>query len=1355
MEVNSANESKAAPVMDTSAPGLSSVITLGRNVESDGVADAPPISACLPKQETGAEAFLRAYPDYDGRGVVIGILDTGVDPGAAGLQVTTDGKPKILDIIDCTGSGDVDMSKRAAPEKDEDGNFFVTALSGRKLLLNPEWVAAGGGETAELRLGVKHAYDILPRGLKRRLQRERREAWDKEQGSAVASVTRAITEEKEKPEPTASVLEDLEIQLEELQSFADKYDDSGPVFDCVAFLHAESASWYGYVDTAESGDLRQCKAMRDFDKDREWRSMEGSAALNYGLHFYDDGKTLSIVNDVGAHGTHVAAITAAHHPDAPLLNGVAPGAQIVSLRIGDSRLGSMETGTGIVRALLEAKRIGCHMLNMSYGEAAAVTNKGYFVDLANEVVREHGMLLVGSAGNNGPALSTVGCPGGTTDGYIGVAAYVSPKMAQMLYSSLGADEDASACESQDLSQDNATFEAPVPGVGQNYTWSSVGPAPDGERGVSISAPGGAFTSVPLWTQQRSQLMNGTSMSSPNACGNIALLLSAQMQKGLSFSPPRIRRAIEITAKALDGVNVLKQGHGLLQVGDAYDYLDATSRIKVEDFSFNVEISGAGDNHNGSSSAVSQRGIYLRQPGSISAVQTAMVRVTPVFRKEASNEERVGFEMLAGLESSQPWIVSPEYVVLTHGGNSFDVRIDPTKLPPGVHFGFVKGVDLGTYEGTDLPSTRAPLFEAFVTVIVPHNMAERKSAPAWDYDVQHTIAAGALTRTFLQPPQGATWAEVSISRVDEADTDAKDQDRLMASRLIVLHCLQLLPQHPYREAETQSYLRLYRNDTRTSKVRLEPGHLVEVDVGQYWSSLGVTSVRIGVRFRGVTPTITSPHLQAGCGMLPVELQHDATCPRHERLKPSLVFRTFRRTLAPKSATVVCGGERYLLFDGKSTIHSLVLKYEFKASSSGNVKLSWPTLNDELYESPFVSQLFVLFDANKKLCGCGDAWSDKVSVGKGMHYIHLVIRHHDVKVLKSMEALPCAQIWDLPKGKITCDTYYSRAEAVTSGSRASASVLHPGSRQLLWIREPPRSALAKIKESGDLLGSITYTEDIDGGGKRPSGSRDQVAGWPVTYMVDATLLSSPADRAAGPATADPPVPPEEAYRKAAREAAVKHLKSLVGKEDFPAILELAVADHGEDLQFLVAAVDHKEAVAKKSKTVSSWNEAAEACTQVVSRIDEAEIARHFGIKHDLKDPAAKLEHKQMEKKRESLVKALRTAAGCHVNVHKLEKSEDAKAAFLSTMGELAKWEDVKELKYSDLLYHKHTLEEKKGAALKVLAQVIGHDDPNACKSLSAAEAKTIRSALFAELGWHHIAKQEELSAIVAAPANHAVL
>lgn len=46
-----------------------------------------PIVDFIPRKETQALSFVTNNPEYDGRGTIIAIFDSGVDPGAIGLQV--------------------------------------------------------------------------------------------------------------------------------------------------------------------------------------------------------------------------------------------------------------------------------------------------------------------------------------------------------------------------------------------------------------------------------------------------------------------------------------------------------------------------------------------------------------------------------------------------------------------------------------------------------------------------------------------------------------------------------------------------------------------------------------------------------------------------------------------------------------------------------------------------------------------------------------------------------------------------------------------------------------------------------------------------------------------------------------------------------------------------------------------------------------------------------------------------------------------------------------------------------------------------------------------------------------------
>lgn len=69
------------------------------------------------------------------------------------------------------------------------------------------------------------------------------------------------------------------------------------------------------------------------------------------------------------------------------------------------------------------------------------------------------------------------------------------------------------------------------------------------------------------------MLQGTSMSSPQAAGATALLLSAAKQKHIELPPADLRTALTSTATHIQGVPAHAQGSGLINIVGAWKQIE--------------------------------------------------------------------------------------------------------------------------------------------------------------------------------------------------------------------------------------------------------------------------------------------------------------------------------------------------------------------------------------------------------------------------------------------------------------------------------------------------------------------------------------------------------------------------------------------------------------------------------------------------------------------------------------------------------------------------------------------------------------------------------------------------------------
>jgi len=1296
----------------------------------------------LPKEITQALSFIRKNPEYDGRGTVIAILDTGVDVGAPGLETTSDGKKKIIEAIDCTGSGDVPL--KIIPENEikiNEDSISITGCTGKTLLLNKEWSNPSG----QWKIGMKPLYDLFPKFLLGRIKNERKEAFEKKHHQLIANAENDINNwelnHKNKDKLTEDEImekDDLANRLAVLKEFYKNFDDPGIILDCVVFN--DGNEWKAVIDIDGSGDLRNSTVLSNFNVKYQYLKFGNDDQLNFSINIYDEGETLSIVTVAGSHGTHVAAISSAYYPEKPEQNGIAPGAQIISLKIGDTRLGSMETGAGLTRAAICLSRLKCDLANMSYGEGSNKSNTGSFCELIRDkIVNETGTVFVSSAGNNGPALTTSGSPGGTTEGVISVGAYVTSGMMEAEYSLL-----------------EKVPERP-------YTWSSRGPTEDGDVGVTVYAPGGAITSVPPYTLASSQLMNGTSMSSPNCCGCIALIISALKANNIQYTPYRITKAIQRTAKDIN--NPMKVG--LIQVENAFNDLINFKDDKAQDILFKIEISECNN----------ARGIYIRDIVNANKTTQYTINVKPTFMKvddEILNKQRLEYESKIALVSTVGWIRCPKYLLLNNGGRSFSVQVNPTSLDSGFHF-----TEILAY---DTESEANPLFKIPVTVIKPENKINDNTIDFY-YD-NLKFGSGDIKRLFLSTPKNANFIEI-ILKSKNRDTNAR----------FTLHTIQLLNQRCYNTCEYDISFNLNSNsldDTQEQKFTKSypviPNTVIEICLAQFWSSLGESNISLEVHFHSILVN-DSPYGDIILKESDFINGIDLIAPlRKEGLNISCSLNTLSRSIKPSEELITAMKSRDVLPDTKQILQ-LVLTYEFKLSENANVNIRFPSLNNYIYDSAHEGLFIIIYDANKKVVAYRDIFTKNQKLSKGEYTVKLQILSKSIELLERIKSMAMIVDQSLPKGKEVNVTFFRDIISALNNKSAGygSKVLANNERRPLFI----------IPGNGNYTRPKDLTQDSTLSGElKLTNMKLEKPLFHIKYIIapenkikEKPLISKDIVND-NPENGNNP-DDRNSLKEAIRDLQISYLKKLKGDEltALLAVLEVDYPNHIPLMLEKINIINNKINELSKSldkcddleKSKKIMDEMIENCKELIDQtnkleevIDTKDLSSYYGLKHQkiITESEKKLKADN-DKKKEYLIQALNMKCEAynnlihvtqlkivtdHDNANECENLKKYINESNKAMKDYFAWAEHTDYKYTMAYVKKEELVGRYGNALKALNKYIS-DTP--IGDLSKANIGNVNEAckrrlnILNTLNWKCWSDYEEIQKFLRSPSDYALL
>ncbi len=701
-------------------------------------------------KNTGVEEFLKKYPEYDGRGTIVMILDTGVDGGVEGLLKTSTGEIKVIDVQDFTGEGDIALQE--AEIDDEDGKYFFIS--------DDEQIKVFGADKLPLK-SVDDKY-------------------------LIGQITEKLW----------------------LNSSAGTVDVNGngtedDKFAVVTFLTENNGEkyWVAFFDTDADGDLSDEKPLRDYKVNKESFIIPNESGLTnflFGINIFPDEKRISLHFDDGAHGTHCAGIATGNNIGNSGFHGVAPGAYVMSLKLGNNNFsGGATVSESMKKAYLYADKISKEreepcIINMSFGIGSEIEGRADMELFLDELVKNNPYLYIcTSNGNEGPGISTTGLPAASSSVFSS-GAVLAQEVGQDLY---GAP----------LNRDIILH------------FSSRG----GEVSKpDVVSPGAATSTVPNWTG--GDRFWGTSMASPYSAGVMSLLLSAMKAEFPDVKIPSLflYRVIRESAVPMEGYTHLDQGGGLINVMNAYNllkkYIKAGEIKKFETYTVSAFAPNMPDK--------TAPNIYIRNGSYLTGNETFTFRIT---RNNFINKKK--FYRLYKLESDADWLkpIQKSTYIRNNQQAMVNVKIDREMLnQPGLYNGKITAYRKGTH---------IPEFEMMVTIVIPQEF-NTTNEYRMDYHFEK-LEPGMHERIFLNIPAGASSMKIKMSSEKNTYTQAWYFLHAPDGRQISMNFLN----SEKEESENESFF-----------YNLEAG-VYELDVLGYYRAKNVSTFDMSVEFIGVTRT----------------------------------------------------------------------------------------------------------------------------------------------------------------------------------------------------------------------------------------------------------------------------------------------------------------------------------------------------------------------------------------------------------------------------------------------------------------------------------------------------------------------